>query len=212
MESVLDFFHRIYHFDELIRWGGHAALIAIVFAETGIMAGFFLPGDSLLVTAGLFAATGDLVLHRLLIELSLAAILGDSLSYAIGKRIGPSIFNKEHSIFFHKDHLRRAHAFYEKYGAKTIVIARFVPIVRTFAPVVAGVGMMSYSKFLLYNIVGGISWVFSMVLAGYWLGRSIPDIDKHVHKIILIVIFLSILPIVWEFWKEWRAKKSRSAP
>jgi len=208
---MLDLIHRLYQFDDLIRWGGHYVLTAIIFSETGIMAGFFLPGDSLLVTAGLFAAAGALNLPRLLVELSLAAILGDSLSYTIGHVIGPRIFSKEHSIFFHKAHLLRAHRFYEKYGAKTIVIARFVPIIRTFAPVVAGVGEMTYKRFIVYNIAGGIGWVFSMILVGYYLGRSIPHIDQHVHKIILIVIFLSILPAIIEIWKE-RRGNAAAAP
>jgi membrane-associated protein len=206
VSAPLDLIHRLYQFDDLIRWGGHYILITIIFAETGVMAGFFLPGDSLLVTAGLFAATGHLNLVQLLIELSLAAIVGDSLSYAIGYRLGPKIFNKEHSIFFHKAHIARAHRFYEKYGAKTVVIARFVPIIRTFAPVVAGVGKMTYRQFIIYNIFGGTLWVCSMILIGYFLGRSIPNIDQHVHKIILVVIFLSILPAMFEIWKERRAR------
>jgi membrane-associated protein len=211
MTSLVDLIHRLYHFDDLIRWGGHAALITIIFAETGVMAGFFLPGDSLLVTAGLFAATGELGLSRLLIELSLAAIIGDSVSYAIGKKMGPAIFNHENSFFFNKKHLLRAHRFYDKYGTKTIVIARFVPILRTFAPVIAGVGTMSYRRFFLYNVVGGIGWVCSMILIGFWLGRSIPNIDRHVHKIILGIIFLSILPVVREIWMEHRLVRSKEA-
>ena len=201
---LLDFFHRLYHFDELIRWGGHAILVIVIFAETGLMAGFFLPGDSLLVTAGLFAATGELGLYRLLIELCLAAIIGDSVSYYIGRKLGPALFNKEDSFFFHKKHLLRAQVFYEKYGSKTIVLARFVPIIRTFAPVVAGIGSMNYKRFLFYNVAGGVGWVCSMILAGYWLGLSIPHIDLYVHKIILVIIFLSVLPIGYQMWSERR--------
>jgi membrane-associated protein len=210
MEAIIDFFQRLYHFDELIRWGGHFILIAIVFAETGIMAGFFLPGDSLLVTAGLFAAAGYLNVWILMGELIVAAILGDSLSYAIGRRLGPALFKKEESFFFRKSHLDRTRAFYERYGAKTIVIARFVPIVRTFAPVVAGVGAMEYRKFIIYNVVGGFLWVVSMVMTGYWLGRLIPGVDKHIHKIILVVIFLSILPAFIEAWRERRRSAAAS--
>jgi membrane-associated protein len=206
LHTLIDAFHKLYHFDELIRWGGHFILIAIVFAETGVMAGFFLPGDSLLVTAGLFAATGDLNLWLLLSELMIAAILGDSLSYAIGRRLGPRLFTREDSLLFRRSHLLRTHAFYEKYGAKTIVIARFIPIVRTFAPVVAGVGEMSYSKFVTYNVVGGVAWVFLMVMIGFTLGRSVPHIDQHVHKIILIVIFLSFLPPAIEMWRGRRKR------
>lgn len=166
------------------------------------MAGFFLPGDSLLVTAGLLAAAGELNIVRLLLELSAAAVIGDTVSYAIGKKLGPAIFNKEHSLFFHKNHLQRAHRFYQTYGAKTIVLARFMPIIRTFAPVVAGVGTMSYGKFLAYNVIGGIGWVCSMILVGFWLGRSIPHIDQHVHKIILVIIVISIVPMALEIWRE----------
>jgi membrane-associated protein len=205
--TLLDAFHRLYHFDELIRWGGHLILIAIVFAETGVMAGFFLPGDSLLVTAGLFAAAGDLNLYLLLGELMLAAILGDSLSYAVGRRLGPRLFSREDSLLFHRNHLLRTRAFYEKYGSKTIVIARFIPIVRTFAPVVAGVGQMRYSKFVTYNIAGGVAWVFLMVMTGFTLGRSIPNIGQHVHKIILVVIFLSFVPAAVELWRERKRKQ-----
>lgn len=205
---MIDFFHRLYHFDELIRWGGHFVLIAIVFAETGLMAGFFLPGDSLLVTAGLVAAAGHLNIAILVLELCLAAILGDSLSYSIGRRLGPRLFSREDSLLFHTDHLQRTKRFYEKYGSKTIVLARFVPIVRTFAPVVAGVGEMRYSTFLIYNVAGGIGWVCAMLFTGYFLGRLIPNVDRHVHKIILIVIVLSILPMIIEMWKERRRRLS----
>ncbi len=187
------------HLDDLIRWGGYFVLIAIVFAETGLLAGFFLPGDSLLVTAGLLCAVeGTLNIWFLNLVLCLAAIAGDSVGYAIGHHLGPRIFNKEDSFFFRKDHLTHAKKFYDKYGAKTIVIARFVPIVRTFAPTLAGVGVMSYPKFLAYNVVGGISWVLSMTLTGYFLGNVIPDIEKKIHWVILIVIFLSIIPIIKE--------------
>src|ERR1039458_8112033 len=189
MHSFIDLIGRLYQFDELIRWGGHAVLIAIVFSENGIMAGFFLPGDSLLVTAGLFAASGLLNLPQLLIELSLAAVLGETVSYSVGHFIGPKLFNKEHSLFFHKKHLLQARRFYEKYGAKTVVIARFVPIIRTFAPVVAGVGEMTYLRFTAYNVIGGVGWVSSMILTGYFLGHTIPNIQHHVHKVILSVIF-----------------------
>ena len=206
MSSLLHLIHRLYQFDDLIRWGGHAVLIAIIFSENGIMAGFFLPGDSLLVTAGLFAASGLLNLPQLLIELCVAAVLGETVSYTVGHMVGPKLFNKEDSIFFHKNHLLRARRFYEKYGAKTIIIARFLPIIRTFAPVVAGVGEMTYVRFTVYNVIGGVGWVSSMILTGYFLGHSIPNIQHHVDKVILIVIFLSILPAIIEVWKEHRAK------
>ena len=200
MELIQHFFSNLYRFDELIRWGGYTVIVIIVFAETGLLAGFFLPGDSLLVTAGLISAVdGTLNIFLLTLFLALAAIAGDTTGYWFGYHFGPRIFNKEDSIFFHKNHLLRTQKFYEKYGAKTIVIARFVPIVRTFAPTVAGVGRMRYTKFLIYNVVGGVGWVASMTLAGYFLGRSIPHIEKQIHWVIAIVIVLSFMPIA----KEW---------
>lgn len=189
----------LHNLPELIRWGGYTALFIIVFAETGLLVGFFLPGDSLLVTAGLLSALdGTLHIGVLNALLMFAAIAGDSTGYAIGYHIGPKIFNKPNSLLFHRDHLIRAQKFYEKYGNKTIVLARFVPIVRTFAPTVAGVGKMNYRHFLTYNFLGGIGWVASMTLGGYYLGRSIPDVEKKLHWIILAVIFLSIIPIIKE--------------
>ena len=200
MEVLQHFFSNLYRFDELIRWGGYLVLVLIVFAETGLLAGFFLPGDSLLVTAGLLSAVeGTLNIWLLNLLLSAAAVTGDTTGYWIGHHLGPRIFNREDSFFFHRNHLIRTQKFYEKYGAKTIVIARFVPIVRTFAPTVAGVGQMAYKRFLAYNVVGGIGWVLLMTLTGYFLGRSIPNIEKQVHWVILIVIILSFLPII----KEW---------
>ena len=201
METLVTFFQHLYQFDELIRGGGYVVLVAIVFAETGLLAGFFLPGDSLLVTAGLLAsADGVLNIWGLIGSLSAAAILGDSVGYAIGYHLGPRIFTRDDSRFFHKDHLRRTQRFYEKYGAKTIVIARFVPIVRTFAPTVAGAGKMRYRTFLMFNVLGGIGWVVSMTGAGYGLGHTIPDIERQVHWVILVVILLSFLPIIREWW------------
>lgn len=195
-----EFFSNLYRFEELIRWGGYMVLIFIVFAETGLLVGFFLPGDSLLVTAGLIAAIDQqLDIRMLVLTLSASAIVGDSVGYAIGYYAGPRIFNREDSIFFHRQHAERARHFYEKYGPKTIVLARFIPIIRTFAPTVAGVARMEYKKFLFYNIAGGIGWVTSMTLTGYFLARSIPNIEKKIHWIILIVIILSFVPIL----KEW---------
>ena len=209
MELIAEFFQRLYHFDELIRWGGTTVLIVIVFAETGLLAGFFLPGDSLLVTAGLVASLdGVLNVWWLLPALSAAAIAGDSVGYAIGYHVGPRIFSREDSWLCHKDHLRRTQRFYEKYGTKMIVLARFVPIVRTFAPTVAGVGRMRYATFLTYNVVGGIAWVASMLLGGYFLGRTIPDIERHIHWVILIVIAVSFIPILLE-WRAARRPRAR---
>jgi len=201
MDTVKEVFATLYQFDALIRWGGYTVLVAIVFAETGLLMGFFLPGDSLLVTAGLLAASdGLLSVWALIVLLSVAAIAGDSTGYAIGYHLGPRIFNREDSRLFHQNHLVRTQRFYEKYGAKTIVLARFVPIIRTFAPTVAGVGKMRYRTFLCYNVAGGIGWVASMTLAGFWLGRSIPHIEQNLHWVMSIVIVLSFLPIAREWW------------
>ena len=198
MEALQDFFHRIYDIESLIQWGGLAMICAIVFAETGLMIGFFLPGDSLLVTAGVFAAAGFLDLSLLLGLVSLCAVVGDQLGYYIGQKTGQALFTREDSLLFKRSHVLKAQAFYEKYGAKTIVIARFVPIVRTFAPVIAGVGKMNYRRFVTYNIAGGVLWVFSMVLTGYLLGSAVPNISEHIHLVIAVVIILSILPAVIE--------------
>ncbi len=204
MEILQDLLHRIYDVKGLIQWGGLVMICAIVFAETGLMIGFFLPGDSLLVTAGVFAAAGLLDLTLLLTLVSLCAVTGDQLGYYIGQKTGQALFTREDSLFFKKSHVQKAQAFYEKYGAKTIVIARFVPIVRTFAPVVAGVGKMNYRRFVTYNVTGGILWVFSMILTGYLLGSAVPDIDKHIHYVIAVVIVLSILPAVIEVLRNRR--------
>ncbi|HOW87755.1 MAG TPA: VTT domain-containing protein [Candidatus Omnitrophota bacterium] len=208
MEWLQEFFSKLYHFEELIRWGGYLVLVIIIYAETGLLAGFFLPGDSLLVTAGLLAAVDNALNIWVLIPLlSAAAIVGDSTGYWIGYHFGPRLFNRTDSFFFHKDHLVRTQKFYDKYGPKTIVIARFVPIVRTFAPTVAGVGKMDYRKFLFYNVAGGILWIISMTLVGFILGRSIPNIEKKIHWVIAVVIFLSILPII----KEWFHSRKKPA-
>ena len=205
MEQIHELMSHVPSIEEVIRWGGYIGLIAIVFAETGLLVGFFLPGDSLLVTAGLFAARGDLNVAILLATLSIAAIVGDAVGYSIGRTAGHKLYNRPDSLLFKRKHLTRAHDFYEKYGGKTIVIARFVPIVRTFAPTVAGAAGMDYRKFVTFNVAGGIGWVFSMVLAGYTLGSVIPNIDKYLHYVIAIVVFLSILPAIVE-WLRARRK------
>jgi membrane-associated protein len=194
LELIQDFFRTLYNVPELIRIGGLLGLVLIVFAETGLMVGFFLPGDSLLVTAGLFAAKGDLNLLWLNVCVIAAAIVGDAVGYWIGYRAGKALYSRPNSFFFRREHLIRTHEFYEKHGGKTIVIARFMPIVRTFAPVVAGAATMTYRRFAVYNIAGGILWVTSMTLTGYFLGRAVPDIEKHIHIVVAVVIFLSLLP------------------
>jgi membrane-associated protein len=193
-----------YALDDLIRWGGYAVLVAIVFVETGLLIGFFLPGDSLLITAGLVAATGTLNIWWLNLLLIVAAVVGDSVGYTIGWRAGPRLFTRPKSLLFNPRHVERTRAFYARHGAKTIVIARFVPIVRTFAPVVAGVGQMEYRRFIFYNVAGGIGWVTSMTWAGYLLGQTVPNISEHIHVVVLIVIVLSLIPIVVEVVRERR--------
>ena len=195
---MAEFLHAFKHLDQLVVSAGYAGLFVIVFSETGLLVGFFLPGDSLLVTAGLLASQGVLNIVMLNVLLVFAAILGDSTGYLIGHTAGPRLFKKEDSFFFKKEYLDRTHRFFEKHGGKTIVLARFVPIVRTFAPTVAGVGRMSYRQFLSFNILGGFLWVTGMTLIGYFLGRLVPDIEKHVHWVILAVILLSFYPILHE--------------
>jgi len=193
-----------YALDDLVRWGGYVVLVAIVFVETGLLIGFFLPGDSLLITAGVVAATGALNIWWLNVLLAVAAVVGDSVGYAIGWRAGPRLFTRPKSLLFNPRHIERTRAFYARHGAKTIVIARFVPIVRTFAPVVAGVGQMEYRRFLFYNVAGGVGWVTSMTWAGYLLGQTVPNIGDHIHVVVVIVILLSLIPIVIELVRERR--------
>ncbi len=204
MQLLSEFFDRLRDLPALVQWAGYVGLTLIIFAETGLLVGFFLPGDSLLVTAGLLASQPDFGLNVWWLGgiLTIAAIVGDTVGYHIGKVTGPRIFTREDSVLFHKAHLLRAQAFYEKHGGKTIIIARFMPIVRTFAPVVAGVGRMQYRSFVAYNVVGGVAWVWSMLLTGYILGRTVPAVAQHIEKVILVVVFLSILPGIISWWRE----------
>jgi membrane-associated protein len=208
VESLLDVATGLatgrYSLDDLVRWGGYAVLTAIVFTETGLLIGFFLPGDSLLITAGLVAAAGHLDIWWLNVLLIVAAVVGDSTGYAIGRRLGPRLFTRPQSLLFNPRHVERTRAFYTRHGAKTIVIARFVPIVRTFAPVVAGVGQMEYRRFVFYNVAGGVGWVTGMTWAGYLLGQTIPNIGDHIHVVVAIVIALSLVPIFVELVRERR--------
>ncbi len=187
----------------LITWGGYPALAAIVFLETGAMV-FFLPGDSLLVMAGLYAAKGDLDIWFLNLLLIPMAVAGDATSYWIGTRTGPHIFNRPRSRLFRPEHVRAAHAFYEKHGGKAIILARFMPLVRTFVPVVAGVAGMTYRQFAAFNIIGGAAWVASMTLIGYVLGTRFPLLVEHIEKVIVVVVFLSLLPGIVEILRARR--------
>jgi membrane-associated protein len=203
MDQLRDFFEQffstLYNVPGLIRLVGFYGLIIIVFAETGLLVGFFLPGDSLLVTAGLFAARGDYNIVTLNLVLIAAAIAGDATGYWIGKRTGKALYSRPNSLLFRQEHLRITREYYEKHGGKTIIFARFIPIVRTFAPVVAGVAEMGYGKFATYNIVGGIAWVSSCTLGGYLLGSVIPDIESRIHLVVGVVIVISLIPplVAW---------------
>ena len=194
MQALTDFFHRISNLPELVQWAGLFGIAAIIFSETGLLVGVFLPGDSLLVTAGLFAAKGFLNVYALAPVLLVAAICGNSVGYFIGRTTGPRIFSRENSLFFNKKHAMRAHEFYEKHGRKTIVLAQFMPVIRTFAPVIAGVGGMGFRHFIAFNIIGAVSWIGSMLGIGYFLGNTIPGIDQHIEIVVAVVIFISILP------------------
>ena len=189
----------------LIEWGGIPCITAIIFVETGLFFGFFLPGDSLLVTAGILAAAGLFRIEMLLIFPTLAAIIGDQTGYWIGYRAG-SALRQRYARF--DVQLDRAHLFYEKYGAKTIVLARFVPLIRTFVPAVAGAARMDYRTFVTYNVLGGILWVFSTTLLGYSVGRAIPEIDKYLHLVIAIVVVLSLIPAFLE-WRKVRRENQQ---
>jgi membrane-associated protein len=206
MQSLLDFLHRLRDVRGLIAWGGYIGLTTIIFAETGLLVGFFLPGDSLIVTAGLLAATtGAFNVWLLGLLLTVASIVGNTSGYAIGKAAGPRLFTRENSLLFNKKHLYRAHEFYERHGGKTVIIARFMPIVRTFVPVVAGMGAMDYRRYTIFNVIGGIGWIWSMLFIGYFLGRYIPGVDQHVETVIIIVIFLSLLPGIISWVKARRS-------
>jgi membrane-associated protein len=203
---------------ETIATAGYFVLIFVVFAETGLAAGFFLPGDSLLFVSGLFAADGKFILFEslskeinlliLLFSVFLAAVIGDAVGYFSGAKLGPRLFKRQKSLLFKPSHLQKANAFYEKYGGKTIIIARFVPIVRTFAPIVAGAARMPYRTFVVYNVVGGFLWVFSMILAGYFLGQAFPFLREHLEIVVIVIVLLSILPAVIEIIKSRREKKA----
>jgi membrane-associated protein len=192
------------HLDAIIRTYGlwtHLLLFLIIFCETGLVVTPILPGDSLLFAVGTFAALGSLDLVWVLVSLSVAAVAGDTVNYWIGNLVGPKVFTQEKSRFLKKEYLDRTHQFYEKYGGKTIIIARFVPIIRTFAPFVAGIGAMTYPRFIAYNIVGGVGWILSLVLAGYFFG-NVPIVKRNFSLVILAIIIISVLPGVIEFLRH----------
>ena len=201
-----------------VMWSAFAAAALVVFTETGLLIGFLLPGDSLLVVLGIVARTADWPILPLMLLLAAAAVIGDTVGYHIGWKAGPALFNRPSSRFFKRDHLLKARAFYDRHGGKTIVIARFIPIVRTFVPVVAGAARMEYRTFLAYNVAGGVGWIVSMLLLGYMLDPLLQQvfgpqfqIAKHIDKVIVVVVGLSVLPIVWKAYKGWRAGQTAPA-
>jgi len=206
--SLQHLLHFLFNVKGLIQWGGTLLVCIIVFIETGFFVGFFLPGDSLLVTAGVFAASGQLHISKLLLLVPLCAIAGDQIGYWIGRKAGQALYRREDSLVFRKRHLESAHQFYEKYGGKTVILARFVPIIRTFCPPVAGAAQMPYGRYFAYDVVGGVLWGGGMVLGGFLLGRQIPNISDNIHYVIAVVIFLSLLPPIIGFL---RSRSSGSA-
>lgn len=190
--------------EEFIRAVGYFGVFGIIFAESGLLIGFFLPGDSLLFTAGFLASLTPPVfsLPALLLGCFLAAVIGDSVGYTFGRRVGVRLFQREDSLLFHKKNVLKAQAFYEKHGGKAIVLARFIPVVRTFAPIVAGVGAMQYRRFLSYNLIGGLLWAMGVVLAGYFLGHAIPDIDRYLLPIVVVIVLASAAPAAIHLFRD----------
>jgi membrane-associated protein len=186
----------------LIKAAGYLGLFGIIFAESGLFIGFFLPGDSLLFTAGFLASQGFLDIYLLVPLLFVAAVLGDSVGYTFGHRLGPRIFTKQDSLLFHEKHLMRSKLFFEKHGGKTIILARFLPVVRTFAPILAGVGKMKYAEFLSYNIIGALLWAVGVTVSGYYLGNTIPGIDQYLIPIILGIIIITSSPTLIHIWRD----------
>jgi membrane-associated protein len=200
MHDLIALFHKIYDVQGIVTWGGLAALTFIIFAETGLLVGFFLPGDSLLVTAGIYCTSIEdgkpplLSLPLVLVATIAAAIVGDTVGYWIGAKSGPALFKREQSLLFSRKHLLRTKDFYERHGGKTIIIARFLPFVRTFAPVVAGIGQMNYRRFLSFNVFGGAGWVCSMTMIGFSLSKIFPHLNKQIDKVIIVIIAVSLIP------------------
>ena len=214
-KTLIDFIvHIDAHLVEITRNYGlwtYAVLFLIIFAETGLVVTPFLPGDSLLFATGTLCARADsgLNVHLMALLLFVAAVIGDTLNYWIGGKLGPAVFKREDSFFFRKKNLERAHVFFEKYGGRAIILARFAPIVRTFVPFVAGVGQMNYRQFLAYNVIGGFLWIYSLTYAGYAFGNH-PLVQKNFKLVILGIIVLSVLPMVIEGWRAWRENKKNS--
>jgi len=208
MDLIHGFFSTVYNVPELIRIVGFYGVIAVIFAETGLLIGFFLPGDSLLITAGLFAARGDFNIVTLILSLIPAAIIGNATGYFIGHRTGMALYQRPDSLLFRREHLTMTHDYYVRHGGKTIVLAQFIPILRTFAPVVAGVAEMGYREFATYNVVGAILWISSMTTAGYMLGNLVPNIEQRIHYVVAAVIAVSLLPAAIAWMRQRRSKET----
>jgi membrane-associated protein len=215
LHSILHLLQSLYSPEglrELIRAGGAPLVCTIVFIETGFFVGFFLPGDSLLITAGIFSYAGVIPLKWLLLPVMFCAIAGDQVGYWIGRSAGSALYRREDSFFFRRSHLQRAHDFYEKYGGRAVILARFVPIVRTFCPPVAGAAKMPYSRYLIFDTLGGVFWIGAMILGGYSLGHFIPNIGQYIHYVIAVVAVISILPAVIGVLRSRRAPTAPAGP
>jgi membrane-associated protein len=211
MTALLLLLPQLPTIEEIIVWGGYIGLFAIIFSETGLLVGFFLPGDSLLVTAGLFASRGNLDIFLLNLLLWVASISGNTTGYTIGRKAGQALYNRPQSRFFRRDHLLKTKEFYEKYGGITIMMACFIPFARTFCPVVAGIGQMQYRKFIGFNIAGSVVWITSMTLLGFFLGRLVPGIEKKIEYVIFVIVFISVLPIIYKYIQSKRKKAAAEA-
>jgi len=194
MHTLIEWFNRLRDVQSLVQTAGYAGLTALIFAETGLFVGFFLPGDSVMVSAGLFAQRGYLSIGLLGSLLTAASIVGDSTGYWIGRATGPRMFRREDSLLFKRRHLIAAHQFYERHGGKAVIIARFMPVIRAFAPVVAGIGEMPYSRYVMYSIAGSVLWVWSMLLLGYSLGRYVPGVASHIDIVVVLIVLVSVAP------------------
>lgn len=208
MHMLSNIIHFLLDPRALIMAVGTIGVIAIIFLETGLFFGFFFPGDSLLFLSGFFASLGYLPIGWLLFGCFLAAVVGDSIGYAFGHHVGPALFTKDDSVFFSRKHVARAEHFYERHGKKTIILARFIPIVRTFAPIVAGIGNMRYRTFLAYNVMGAFLWTWALLLFGYGFGSVIPNPDRYILPVILAIIVVSAIPALRELYKGWREKRA----
>lgn len=193
---------------QLVKTAGYIGLFGIVFAETGLFFGFFLPGDSLLFTAGILASQGYLNVWVTCALLFTAALIGDNVGYTIGKHAGPKLFTRPKSLLFNPEHLKRSHEFFERHGGKAVIIARFVPVVRTFSPVVSGLARMRYAKFIAFSVIGALLWAVGLTLLGYWLGTTVPNVEKYIAPGIILIILLSVSPGIYHVLKD---KKSRTA-